>query len=393
MEKDYADNDDYMEDVEQEELEENYHKPNTNLEFIDEEGEEEDTLQEALNTVPELQSNTSVNQNEYAYAFKKNDFNKGKYSPKEFTEYFPEVFWKNEIPIYFNGGESGPSFICLHGAGHSALSFAVVAKHVKSSFRLFSFDFRGHGNNKQDRPDQLSKEQLIEDAISVIDYITSIPQFANDTIVLVGHSMGGSIATFTYQAIFERKMKSLLQKILALLIIDVVEGTAMDALPFMEGIVNSRPKSFESAEEAIEYMYKSSTIQNLESARVSVPPLIEKNSKDNRFHWKTDLLASKIYWRGWFEGLTSSFLNIRLPKILLLAGSERMDKELTIAHMQGKFKMIVLSNVGHLIQEDNPKNTAITFIDFVKIFKIPSSIGEIKPIVGKIMGNEPQIEN
>jgi len=31
-------------------------------------------------------------------------------------------------------------------------------------------------------------------------------------------------------------------------VIDVVEGTALEALPFMENIVNSRPKSFKSYE-------------------------------------------------------------------------------------------------------------------------------------------------
>lgn len=34
---------------------------------------------------------------------------------------------------------------------------------------------------------------------------------------------------------------------------------------------------------------------------------------------------------GWFKGLTNSFLNIRIPKILMLAEKERMDKELTVA--------------------------------------------------------------
>jgi protein phosphatase methylesterase 1 len=35
-----------------------------------------------------------------------------------------------------------------------------------------------------------------------------------------------------------------------------------------------------------------------------------------------------------------------------------MDKELTIAQMQGKFRMIVIDNVGHVIQEDNAASVA-----------------------------------
>jgi len=39
-------------------------------------------------------------------------------------------------------------FICVHGAGHSACSFACLAKEVKNWGRLASFDIRGHGYSK-----------------------------------------------------------------------------------------------------------------------------------------------------------------------------------------------------------------------------------------------------
>jgi len=38
-------------------------------------------------------------------------------------------------------------------------------------------------------------------------------------------------------------------------VIDVVEGTAIDALPFMEQIVNNRPKFFKSLEQAVSWQY------------------------------------------------------------------------------------------------------------------------------------------
>ena len=63
----------------------------------------------------------------------------------------------------------------------------------------------------------------------------------------------------------------------------------------------------------------------------------------------------------WFKGLTNSFLSIRVPKILMLAEKERMDKELTIAQMQGKFRATVLHNVGHYMQEDDFKACAKSF--------------------------------
>lgn len=49
-----------------------------------------------------------------------------------------------------------------------------------------------------------------------------------------------------------------------------------------------------------------------------------------------------------------------------------MDKELTIAHMQGKFKMVVCDNVGHVIQEDNPQLVAQVFHTYLQKFRIPT---------------------
>lgn len=53
--------------------------------------------------------------------------------------------------------------------------------------------------------------------------------------------------------------------------IDVVEGSAIEALPFMEQIVNNRPKHFKSYEQAIQWSLNTSTLMTLSSARVSMP--------------------------------------------------------------------------------------------------------------------------
>lgn len=58
---------------------------------------------------------------------------------------------------------------------------------------------------------------------------------------------------------------------LGLIVIDVVEGSAIEALPFMEAIVNNRPKSFKSYEQAIQWSLNTSTLMTLASARISIP--------------------------------------------------------------------------------------------------------------------------
>jgi len=44
--------------------------------------------------------------------------------------------------------------------------------------------------------------------------------------------------------------------------------------------------------------------------------------------------------------------------------------------MQGKFRLSVIYNVGHYMQEDDFKTTAQQFHDFVHVFRIPISIME-----------------
>lgn len=91
----------------------------------------------------------------------------------------------------------------------------------------------------------MSEETLINDAIEVMKYVCH--KYNEASIIVVGHSMGGSIATkATAKALHDYTSEEWHKQIQGLFIIDVVEGSAMDALPFMESIVLSRPQEFKT---------------------------------------------------------------------------------------------------------------------------------------------------
>ena len=77
-------------------------------------------------------------------------------------------------------------------------------------------------------------------------------------------------------------------------------------------------------------------------------------------------------------------MGIKISKILVTAERERLDKELTIAQMQGKFKIEIIHNVGHSVQEDNPRDTAKMLYRFMRDFRIPLNESEIneKQLIG-----------
>ena len=98
----------------------------------------------------------------------------------------------NTVPLY-KAGNKGHIFVCLHGAGHSAMSFACLAEKLKTECTVFAFDWRGHGDHYCENETDLSETTLIADAIAVMQYV--IEQNPGRAFNLVGHSMGGSIAT------------------------------------------------------------------------------------------------------------------------------------------------------------------------------------------------------
>ena len=136
-----------------------------------------------------------------------------------------------------------------------------------------------------------------------------------------------------------------------IVVLDVVEGTAMASFGHIAGFVNSRPESFSSIAQAIRWTLDSGVVKNKDSARVSVPGQLVKQD-DGLYHWRTNVIASKEYWEGWYKDMSNLFLSVPLPKILMVAGTERLDTTLTIGQMQGKYQLEVVMNSGHQIHED-----------------------------------------
>ena len=182
-----------------------------------------------------------------------------KYQPQQWDEFFDSrEMIDGKIPLY-HAGNKGHVFFCLHGAGHSALSFAPLAKIVKSDQfggTLVSFDFRGHGGHYHENEADLSLQNLIDETIYVIKYVIS--KYPEQSIIVVGHSLGGSIAAKTVHEIHQKHQEEEWAKhVKGLFIIDVSEGNAMEALPFMEDIVKNRPHSFTDVPNVVKYGYLS----------------------------------------------------------------------------------------------------------------------------------------
>lgn len=349
------------------------------------------------------------------------------YELKPWSDYFAQnlTYPSPERGVCFNvyytpPKNGGPVFVFHHGAGAAALSFAVLAKSLRDPTvfdadrcgvlpGFIAFDARGHGyseylkslssplapgqepaSESSQKPEDYSLATLTADFLWVTNAVLSDPALADSaaglataSLILVGHSLGGSVVSSACSLPHVSMLAGGrgAAAVTGVVVLDVVEGSALDALAAMNNIINSIPTQFDSREDAVDWHIRTMALRNKESACVSVPPLLvplnvpvttikASDSTDNddniKYGWKLDLRKTAPFWRGWFEGLSTRFLTISssISKLLILAGTDRLDKELMIGQMQGKYQLVVYQDSGHFVQEDVPNKCALTLYDF-----------------------------
>lgn len=283
-----------------------------------------------------------------------------KYSPLDWKGYFDQeddVCIPDTTDVFhiYTAGKEGPVVFCLHGGGYSGLSFAISARLIKEKARVVAMDLRGHGKSSTENETDMSIETLCSDVLAVLKTMYGDTPPA---IVLVGHSMGGSVAVHV-------AAKKTLRSLAGLVVVDVVEGTAMASLMHMQKILSNRMQYFSTLEKAIEWSVRGGSLRNIESARISIPGTLKYDDSQTCYCHRARLQETEQYWRGWYEGLSEKFLSSPVPKLLLLAGTDRLDRALTIGQMQGKFQMVVVRHTGHAIQEDVPEEFASLILNFI----------------------------
>ncbi|KAJ2160983.1 Protein phosphatase methylesterase 1 [Coemansia sp. RSA 552] len=286
------------------------------------------------------------------------------FKPVPWTSYFETrrtvtLEDSTEFNIFASGLDKtdGPILLLHHGAGHSGLTFGLLAKYMSATepgFTVVAPDARGHGDSGGSSTD-LSLDQMVNDLAGIFG--TLFPDNSR-SVVLAGHSMGGAVVAHIARS-------KRIPKATGLVLIDIVEGSAMSSLHAIPGFITARPSSFPSLEAAIHWHIEAQEIQNPQSARLSVPSLVRKRD-DGRWTWRTSLLVTEKFWRGWYEGLSKTFVESPVAKLLILAGSDRLDKELLISQMQGKFQLELLPVAGHTIQEDLPEQMGSILASFWK---------------------------
>ncbi|MGP4081580.1 alpha/beta fold hydrolase [Pseudalkalibacillus sp. R45] len=89
------------------------------------------------------------------------------------------------MDLHYEVSGNGEPVILLHSGGADLRDWTFVTPFLAEHFKVITFDGRGVGNS----PDPSGKVNYVEDLKNLLDY------FELEKVMLVGHSMGGQIAT------------------------------------------------------------------------------------------------------------------------------------------------------------------------------------------------------
>jgi len=264
-----------------------------------------------------------------------------------------------------------PTALFVHGAGESSMSWTMTVKALKhggrSPVNLIAMDVRGHGKS-------VSTDESLDKDVLVDDVLRLLRKLGCKDVYLIGHSMGGAIATWVAKKVVDEKCEL---NVKGLFVMDIVEELALHSISSTRKFIENRPTHFSSQEEVVQWEISHGMLRNVESARYSVSGKVK--FENDKVVWRTDLLKSINSWPGWFIGLSDAFTVLPiLNKTLLLAGTDRLDKSMMIGQMQGKFKLIVFPEVqvGHFVHEDASERTARCLEEFFnRMTTLPRGFG------------------
>ena len=180
-----------------------------------------------------------------------------------------------------------PKVLCLHGWLDNAASFVPLSPFLKD-FDLLALDFAGHGFSSH-RPDT-SRYYHTE---NLYDLDAALDVLGWDACHIIGHSMGGGVASAFAAALPERVKRLVLLD--AVGILTQPPDQAAKQLRLSLKSVRKNPsilRPYESVEEAMQARQMSSSLSD-EAARLLCERSLEHTG--DYYQWRTD---PRLNWRS-----------------------------------------------------------------------------------------------
>jgi len=258
------------------------------------------------------------------------------------------------------GDEDKPVILALHGWLDNASSFIPLAEYL-SDYHIIALDLAGHGKS-----DHRSKGAHYHLADNVQDIHEAITALNIADVLLVGHSMGGIVASM-YAACFPEMVQKLV----------VIESFG----PLTMGPESSHEQLRRSVESRIETQCKTprhpESFATAVKARLIAGKMLEYSAEllmkrnisesSGELSWRTDPRLRTISSLRLTEEQANDFIaNISCPWLAIL-GTEGFEKLKTNFHRRRELAQnLEYADCagGHHVHMDNPKSVAEKIVGF-----------------------------
>jgi esterase len=245
---------------------------------------------------------------------------------------------------YLDWGTNGkPAMILLHGFAVTAHAWDFFSLTARADFHVYALDHRGHGDSEWAPDGDYDRSRHVTDLIAFIDALHL------DSLVLIGHSLGGGVALLA--------TSQLARRVRALVIVDSTLGPRRGpntVRQFIEG-----PDTFPSLEVFADYAIR----LNPRRTRAGLLRSLPHNARqlpDGRWTWKYDPVLRDPNWPRTppdFAAMWSALSTAPCPVLYVRAGeSSHLADELVPAlqSLAPRVRLATVPHAGHSVMGDNP---------------------------------------
>ena len=265
------------------------------------------------------------------------------------------IYFSQRLRLHYVdwGNDGAPAMLLVHGGRDHCRNWDWVAQAFKADYHVIAPDLRGHGDS----------QWLVGGSYATIDYVYDIAQLVRQTglqdIVLIGHSMGGSVS-LAFAGLYPQTVR----KLVSIEGMGMSPATADDSAPGHERLLswveNLRalsariPKRYPTLEDAFERMQQANPHLTEDQARHLTIHGSNQN-EDGTYSWKFD-----NYMRAWSPvGLSGRqtlalYRRISCPT-LLVHGAESWASDPAADGRLDYFRSarsVGVENAGHWVHHD-----------------------------------------
>jgi pimeloyl-ACP methyl ester carboxylesterase len=253
----------------------------------------------------------------------------------------------------YRWGQDGPACIFLHGFGEGSYIWDDFAPTIVPQYRSVAIDLRGHGDSDWGVLRPYDFDSYVRDVVCLID------ELGLTHVAIIGHSLGGSVATHA--------AASRTNEVFALVLVESGPGLRQDGIARMRSDFKQAHQNYAAIEDYVDWLEKRRTLVPREKIRQFARRSLRLRP-DGAFELKCDPRIVEEPDRDNADtALWNAIAQVRCPTLVMRGvASSVLTKDIatkvTKAFARGRLHTI--DRAGHGLIAENPE----AFADAVREF-------------------------